>query len=183
MFAAAAGHAEVMRLLLAAGADPTLTVSATVEYKQQVAAALAAGDEDAEQHRGFDTTYTLVNSSPALQIKILFNIFYVDGVTALHLAARGGFLRACELLVESGASVRHQDAEGGAATDSLSAMVRFHTHTHNILQTHPPSTRCTRAPTARRLWPWSSIWCSAAQTLRRCFWTSRSVSRQSTVSS
>ena len=78
-------------MLLGAGADANIPVTAAAAYKEQVRAALLAGEADAEVHR--------------------------DGVTALHLAARGGFVRACALLLETGgAAVRHQDAEGDPAT-------------------------------------------------------------------
>ncbi len=77
--------------MLGAGADANIPVTAAAAYKEQVRAALLAGEADAEVHR--------------------------DGVTALHLAARGGFVRACALLLETGgAAVRHQDAEGDPAT-------------------------------------------------------------------
>ena len=98
MFAAAAGHIEIMQLLLAGGggggADVTVGVRATDAYKAQVAAALLAGDAEAEVHR--------------------------DGVTALHLAARGGSYSGCVLLVEEAERrgiglelVRRLDESGG----------------------------------------------------------------------
>ena len=39
----------------------------------------------------------------------------VDGATPLHFAAFGGHLRTCMVLMESGADVNAQDAEGNTA--------------------------------------------------------------------
>ena len=70
MFAAAGGHSDVVRLLLgpphAASVDVNRKVAATPEYIDQVAKAIADGNEEVEPHK--------------------------DGVTALMVAAQGGHL-------------------------------------------------------------------------------------------
>jgi ankyrin repeat protein len=85
MFAAGAGHFEVVQALLAAGADPNAVVAATSEYIEQVVAAVAEGKTDVEPHK--------------------------DGITALMLAAESGHLEIAQLLVEQGAIVDVADDE------------------------------------------------------------------------
>jgi ankyrin repeat protein len=85
MFAAGAGHFEVVQALLAAGADPNAVVAATSEYIEQVVAAVAEGKTDVETHK--------------------------DGITALMLAAESGHLEIAQLLVEQGAIVDVADDE------------------------------------------------------------------------
>jgi ankyrin repeat protein len=79
MFAAGAGHSEVVKTLLEAGADPNIVVSATPEYIEQVVTAIAEGKTDVEPHK--------------------------DGMTALMLAAESGHLITTQILVEHGALV------------------------------------------------------------------------------
>lgn len=76
MFAAGGGHLETTRLLLQHQADVDVIVTATPEYIEKVAAAIAEGREDVEQHK--------------------------DGVNALMIAAQGGYLEVVKLLIEEG---------------------------------------------------------------------------------
>jgi ankyrin repeat protein len=78
MFAAGGGHLETTRLLLQHGADVDIIVTATPEYIEKVAAAIAEGREDVEPHK--------------------------DGVNALMVAAQGGYLEVVKLLIEEGHS-------------------------------------------------------------------------------
>lgn len=85
MFAAGGGHNETTRFLLEMKADPNVVVQATPEYIQQVAKAIADGKEDVEPHK--------------------------DGVTALMVAAQGGHLEVCRMLIDAGAVVDVTDDE------------------------------------------------------------------------
>lgn len=76
MFAAGGGHVETVLLLLAEAAAVDIVVVATPEYIEKVAAAIAEGREDVEPHK--------------------------DGVTALMVAAAGGYLEVVKLLVVEG---------------------------------------------------------------------------------
>jgi ankyrin repeat protein len=85
MFAAGGGYLDATKLLISRGADVNVVVSATPEYIEQVAKAVAEGKEDVEPHK--------------------------DGVTALSLAAHGGFLKVVQALVEAKAEVDVADEE------------------------------------------------------------------------
>ena len=89
MFAAAGGHSDVVRLMLEHKADVNRKVAATPEYIDQVAKAIADGNEEVEPHK--------------------------DGVTALMVAAQGGHAEAVRLLLEAGADVLARDDEDQSA--------------------------------------------------------------------
>ena len=98
MFAAAGGHTEVCKLLLDAGANVNMAVVATEEYKEQMAAALQAQEEEG-------------NNDGNNQIEKP-----KDGVTALHIASLRGYLETVELLVNEGkADVLAVDEESFSA--------------------------------------------------------------------
>lgn len=86
LFAAGGGHFDVTKLLIQAQADVNAVVVATPEYIEQVTAAIKEGKEDVEPHK--------------------------DGVTALMVAAEGGYEDIVKILVENGAVVDIQDDEG-----------------------------------------------------------------------
>lgn len=77
MFAAAGGHTECARELIALGADVKAIARATPEYLEKLAQMIAEGK--------------MTNEDP-----------HIDGVTALHVAAQGGHLSTVELLLEHG---------------------------------------------------------------------------------
>ena len=86
MFAAAGGHAECVEYLLELGATVDTPSKATPEYLAKMEKQLA-GTTPADNER------------------------HVDGVTALHVAAQGGFLECTEVLLKSGADPTWLDTE------------------------------------------------------------------------
>ena len=84
MFAAAGGHADAVAALIKLGVDVNKAVSASADYIQKVAEAIAEG-QDVEPHK--------------------------DGVTSLMLAAHGGFGDVVDMLLEAGAKVELADDE------------------------------------------------------------------------
>jgi serine/threonine-protein phosphatase 6 regulatory ankyrin repeat subunit B len=85
MFAAGGGHNDTIKLLLENKADVNVVVKGTPEYIEQVGKAILEGKEDVEPHK--------------------------DGVTALMVAAQGGYLKATEMLIDAGAVVDVKDEE------------------------------------------------------------------------
>ena len=105
MFAAGGGHNSTVLYLLESGADVNVIVKATPEYKEQVAEALEQGDEDVEPH--------------------------VDGVTAVMVAAQGGFTECVRMLVEAKAEVDIVDEDN--MTPLLYAVKGNHVDTAKLL--------------------------------------------------
>ena len=106
MFAASGGYTDTVEYLIEQKCDVNVVVKATSEYKEQVAAAVQSGAEDVEPH--------------------------VDGVTALTVAAQGGYLATCKLLVEAGAVVDIRDEDD--MTPLLYAMKGSHAETKYLVE-------------------------------------------------
>eukprot|EP00980_Cylindrotheca_fusiformis_P028070 scaffold22577_cov122-Cylindrotheca_fusiformis.AAC.49 len=87
MFAAAGGHVECARQLMEFGADVVAIARAQPGYEEKLAKMIEEGQVQEEEP-------------------------HVDGVTALHVAAQGGFLDMVRLLLEAGADVSHLDDAG-----------------------------------------------------------------------
>lgn len=87
MFAAAGGHVECAKQLMEFGADVIAIARAQPGYEEKLAKMIEEGQvQDEEPH--------------------------VDGVTALHVAAQGGYLEMVNVLLEAGADVSHLDDAG-----------------------------------------------------------------------
>jgi ankyrin repeat protein len=88
MFAAAGGHVECAKQLMEFGADAVAVARAQPDYEEKLAQMIAEGKvQDSEEP-------------------------HVDGVTALHVAAQGGYLEMVNVLLEVGADVSHLDDAG-----------------------------------------------------------------------
>lgn len=90
MFAAAGGHVECAKDLMALGADIKDIAMSSEGYLDKLAKMIAEG--------------TVPEDDP-----------HVDGVTALHVAAQGGHLEMVKFLLENGADVSHLDEAGRSA--------------------------------------------------------------------
>ena len=90
MFAAAAGHVECAKALMAEGAN----IHAIARQKEGYAEKLKKMIEEGQ----------VVEDDP-----------HVDGVTGLHVAAMSGHLEMVKLLVDNGIDVSHKDDEGRIA--------------------------------------------------------------------
>lgn len=84
MFAAAGGHLECAKQLMEYGADIVKIARAGEGYEERLAQMIAEGQVQEEEP-------------------------HVDGVTALHVAAQGGYLDMVNMLLEAGADVSHLD--------------------------------------------------------------------------
>jgi len=87
MFAAASGNAAFVKTLVEYGADVKAVAKATPEYLERVTKAMEDG--------------TYQGDEP-----------HVDGLTAVHVAAQGGYTETVELLVSLGVDVTLADEEG-----------------------------------------------------------------------
>eukprot|EP00934_Nitzschia_sp_Nitz4_P000144 Nitzschia sp. Nitz4//scaffold23_size168460//114408//117133//NITZ4_002234-RA/size168460-snap-gene-0.165-mRNA-1//-1//CDS//3329543680//144//frame0 len=85
MFAAAGGHVECAKALLDLGADIKAVAQAKPGYAEKLQQMIETGQ--------------VVEEEP-----------HVDGVTALHVAAQGGYLEMVQLLLAAGADVSIKDA-------------------------------------------------------------------------
>lgn len=90
MFAAAGGYAACAKELMEVGADIKAIARATEGYAEKLERMIAEGQ--------------VVENDP-----------HVDGVTALHVAAQGGYLETVNLLLEAGADVHVLDDAGRTA--------------------------------------------------------------------
>ncbi|KAL3937966.1 MAG: hypothetical protein SGBAC_007027 [Bacillariaceae sp.] len=84
MFAAAGGHVGCAKELIKNGADVVAIARAQPGYEEKLAKMIAEGQVQEEEP-------------------------HVDGVTALHVAAQGGYLDMVNILLEAGADVSHLD--------------------------------------------------------------------------
>jgi len=87
MFAAGGGHPEVTQLLIEKGSEVNAIAQATPEYLESLAEAIAEGEATDDQDP------------------------HVDGVTALHVAAQGGYLDCVKLLLDAEAKPEIEDDE------------------------------------------------------------------------
>jgi serine/threonine-protein phosphatase 6 regulatory ankyrin repeat subunit B len=90
MFAAAAGHVECAKALMAEGADIHAIARQKEGYPEKLKKMIEEGQ--------------VVEDDP-----------HVDGVTGLHVAAMSGHLEMVKLLVDNGIDVSHKDDEGRIA--------------------------------------------------------------------
>lgn len=90
MFAAAGGHVECAKALMAEGADIHAIAKQKEGYPEKLQKMIEEGQ--------------VVEDDP-----------HVDGVTGLHVAAQSGHLEMVKLLVENGINVSHKDDEGRIA--------------------------------------------------------------------
>lgn len=84
MFAAAGGHVACAKELIKSGADVVAIARAQPGYEEKLAKMIEEGQVQEEEP-------------------------HVDGVTALHVAAQGGYLEMVNILLEAGADVAHLD--------------------------------------------------------------------------
>lgn len=87
MFAAAGGHVECAKQLMEFGADVVAIARAQPGYEEKLAKMIEEGQVQEEEP-------------------------HVDKVTALHVAAQGGFLEMVGVLLQAGADVSHLDDAG-----------------------------------------------------------------------
>lgn len=90
MFAAAGGHYNCTKQLMALGADINAIAKATPDYMEKLTKMIEEGKTNEEDP-------------------------HVDGVTALHVAAQGGHLKTVNLLLEGGAKVDVKDEQDRTA--------------------------------------------------------------------
>jgi len=110
--AAAWGRAEVVRLLLAAGADPC-ALSAGCDATPLIAAARAPA-ADPVRARSAEVVRALLSAQPRVKV----NATNAAGETALLAAARVGSgeqLAVVQALLDAGADARYADGEGATA--------------------------------------------------------------------
>lgn len=98
MFAAMGGEAEVMRLLVARGADPKLASNdGTTALIMAAGVNYLSTENDVPESRYFDA------AKAAIEFGVDINAANSGGNTALHATAWSGFLSITKLLVERGA--------------------------------------------------------------------------------
>ena len=99
-FAAAGGHTECAKELIALGADVKAIARATPEYLEKLTQMIAEGK--------------MTNEDP-----------HIDGVTALHVASQGGHFSTVELLLERGSEVVSVKDDQGRTPLSLAIKGNF----------------------------------------------------------
>jgi hypothetical protein len=113
--AAKAGDAEVVRLLLAKGADPKLGPRAI----NAVMAAAGLGTKEEDTTGRFKTQADIIASiEPCLKAGADVNAVDSRGQTALHGAASMGYDQVVKYLAEHGANVSLKDKQGKTALDA-----------------------------------------------------------------